>query len=64
MTPKQETENVKPASTSIWDTLFRPRKTTSKPSPKKDTPEPSFLDDLDDFETNIDLPRCLVDPRR
>lgn len=64
MAPKQETENVKPASSSIWDTLFRPRKTTPKPSPKKDTPEPSFLDDLDDFETNIDLPRCLVDPRR
>lgn len=64
MAPKQETENVKPVSSSIWDTLFRPRKTVPKHVPKKEIPEPSFLDDLDSFETNIDLPRCLVDPRR
>ena len=63
MTPKQETENVKPTSSSIWDTLFGHRKTPTKPT-KKETSEPSFLDDLDNFETNIDLPRCLVDPRR
>ena len=64
MAPKQETENVKPASSSIWETLFRSKKNTQKPTPKKETMEPSFLDDLDSFETNIDLPRCLVDPRR
>lgn len=62
---KVAVENVKPASSSIWD-LFRPskKKVTKPAATKKETKEPSFLDDLDDFEASIDLPRCLVDPRR
>ena len=57
-------ENVKPASGSIWN-LFRPsRKRPTKTPAKPREDEPSFLDGLDEFEDSIDLPRCLVDPRR
>ena len=61
---KKEIENVKPASSGLWGLFHPSRKKPAKPAPKKKPAEPDFLDDLDDFETNIDLPRCLVDPRR
>ena len=64
---KAEIENVKPVSTSSWlDKLF-PRQSKKRPvkqAAKKEEKEPSFLDGLDEFEDNIDLPRCLIDPRR
>ena len=62
MESKKAQENVKPASTSIWDRLFPPmEKKAPKIPPKKETvSEPSFLDDL---EEQMDLPPFLKQRR-
>ena len=62
MESKKAQENVKPASTSIWDRLFPPmKKKAPKVPPKKETvSEPSFLDDL---EEQMDLPPFLKQRR-